>query len=162
VTSRIGRREPRPDNDRATRLREHRQGGLVRVLAVDDEAMIRELVGATLSVEPTLEVRVAGDGDEALRVFAEFDPDLVLLDVRMPGRDGLDVCRSIRESHPYSSCTILFLSAMGQDSDLAAGTAAGADGYMTKPFSPGDLLARVRAIGEAQAIDPGVPPSARS
>jgi DNA-binding response OmpR family regulator len=96
--------------------------------------------------ENQYEVRVARDGDEALSVAASFVPDLVLLDVMMPVRNGFEVCRTIRETPALREVKILMLTARGRDVERDTGFGAGADAYVTKPFSTKALLARVKGL----------------
>jgi DNA-binding response OmpR family regulator len=97
---------------------------------------------------------VAKDGTEALRLFQETRPDCVVLDISMPGMDGLEVARRIRQS---SRVPIIFLSALAEESDRIVGLELGADDYVTKPFSPRELVSRVRAVlrRAPPATDPG-------
>ena len=112
------------------------------VLVVDDEAIVRDVVVRYLERDGyrTLE---AADGDEAVRLLAEESPALVVLDVMLPGRDGLDVCRWIRAR---SDLPIIMLTARGEEADRIVGLELGADDYVTKPFSPRELAARVRTV----------------
>jgi DNA-binding response OmpR family regulator len=112
------------------------------ILVVDDEANIRELVTVYLTAAG-LEVRHAADGPGALAAFAERTPDLVVLDIMLPGLDGMAVCRRLRET---SRVPIIMLTARDTDLDKVALLESGADDYMTKPFSPPELVARVRAV----------------
>ena len=112
-----------------------------KVLIVDDEPNI------VLSLEFLMnrqgyETRVARDGDEALAAVEGFRPDLVLLDVMLPRRDGFEVCQRLR-ADGWSELKILMLTAKGRDVEIEKGLALGADGYVTKPFSTGELVARV-------------------
>ena len=91
-------------------------------------------------------VSVARDGDAALALIRSEQPDLVLLDVMMPGKTGFDVCQAVRADEALSAVKILMLSAKGRDTDLAKGTALGADAYMTKPFSTRELADKVREM----------------
>ncbi len=111
------------------------------ILVVDDEPHVVRLVQANLQASG-YEVLVAGDGRAALDAVAAQQPDLVLLDLMMPGLDGYEVCRRIRE---YSDVPVIMLTARGAEIDKIAGLDAGADDYLTKPFGVGELLARVRA-----------------
>lgn len=117
-----------------------------RILVVDDQQDIRELVRMTLEIDGH-EVHEADNGLAALRLASQLSPDLMLLDVMMPGGlDGLDVCRRIKQqggSGVPSHMKVVMLSALGMKSDQRTGLAAGADGYLTKPFSPRELLAVV-------------------
>jgi DNA-binding response OmpR family regulator len=112
------------------------------VLVVDDEPIVREVVVSYLRREgfTTLE---AGDGDEARRVLEQRDPGLVVLDLMLPGTDGLQLCRWIRSR---SSVPVIMLTARGEETDRIIGLELGADDYVTKPFSPRELAARVRAV----------------
>ncbi len=121
-----------------------------KILIADDEEMIRELVKVTLSRDPSFEILIARNGAEALQRALETEPDLAILDIRMPEMTGLEVCRAIRAQGtegPY----ILMLTAMGQVSDIQAGKDAGANDYMIKPFSPANLLTKVYEILEKAA-----------
>jgi DNA-binding response OmpR family regulator len=112
------------------------------ILVVEDEAAIAEAVRARLSSEGYL-VRVASDGPEAIRAVAHETPDLVVLDLMLPGMDGLEVCREIQKTEWIP---VLMLTARTDEADKVAGFAVGADDYLTKPFSMRELGARVRAI----------------
>lgn len=91
-------------------------------------------------------VSVARDGDAALEAIRTLRPDLVLLDVMMPGRSGFEVCQAVRADESLAAVKILMLSAKGRDTDLAKGRALGADDYLTKPFSTQALAAKVREL----------------
>lgn len=92
------------------------------------------------------EVRVARDGEEAMRLAQDFRPDLLLLDVMMPVCDGLEVCRRIRADPAIHAIRIVILTAHGRETDVARGLALGADAYITKPFSNKELVAKVRSL----------------
>jgi DNA-binding response OmpR family regulator len=92
------------------------------------------------------EVRVARDGEEAMRLAQDFRPDLLLLDVMMPVCDGLEVCRRIRADPAIRAIRIVILTAHGRETDVARGLALGADAYITKPFSNKELVAKVRSL----------------
>ncbi len=113
-----------------------------RILVVDDEPGIRELVGTYLRSEG-FEVDEAVDGEDAIERFRQREPDLVVLDLRLPGIDGYDVLREIRRS---SSVYVIILTARAEETDTLVGLELGADDYLTKPFSPRELVARVRAV----------------
>jgi DNA-binding response OmpR family regulator len=113
-----------------------------RILVVDDEPAIRELVGQYLRREG-YEVDEAEDGEDALRRFGRNEPDLVVLDLRLPGIDGYEVLREIRRT---SSVYVILLTARTDEADKLIGLELGADDYVTKPFSPRELVARVRAV----------------
>ncbi|HET9545107.1 MAG TPA: response regulator transcription factor [Gaiellaceae bacterium] len=112
------------------------------VLVVDDEPIVREVVVSYLRREGyrTLE---AGDGHEARRLLEQGDPGLVVLDLMLPGIDGLQLCRWIRSR---SDVPVIMLTARGEETDRIVGLELGADDYVTKPFSPRELAARVRAV----------------
>ncbi|MBX5458106.1 MAG: response regulator transcription factor [Thermogemmatispora sp.] len=112
------------------------------ILCVDDDPHLLRLVSRNLELEGYA-VLTASDGEQALAVFKEQQPDLILLDVMMPRLDGFSVCRRVRE---YSGVPIILLTARGQDQDKVRGLDLGADDYLTKPFSIEELLARVRAV----------------
>jgi two-component system, OmpR family, response regulator len=113
-----------------------------RILIVDDDLHIREVIRVALK-KAGMTVFEARDGKEALTRFAADKPDLIVLDIGMPEFDGLDVCREIRKS---SSVPILFLSARDDEIDRVLGLEIGGDDYVTKPFSPRELVARVNVI----------------
>ncbi len=118
-----------------------------KILIVDDHADIRRLIRMTLEFED-YEIREAADGDAALQAAAEMQPDLVLLDVMMPGSvNGLEVCRRLRSAAaPGSGPRVIMLSARGQASDREAGLQAGADTYLVKPFSPLQLISCIAEL----------------
>ncbi|KYG97661.1 response regulator transcription factor [Bradyrhizobium sp. DOA1] len=113
-----------------------------RILIVDDEGHIREVIRVALR-KAGMDVIEARDGKEALARFAADKPDLIVLDIGMPEFDGLDVCREIRKT---SDMPILFLSARDEEIDRILGLEIGGDDYVTKPFSPRELVARVNVI----------------
>jgi two-component system OmpR family response regulator len=123
----------------------------LRVLVVDDESSITELVSLGLRYEG-FEVLSAADGRGALRAVREFEPALVILDVRMPDIDGFEVCRRMRADGIW--VPVIFLTARDATEDKVAGLTIGGDDYLTKPFSLDELVARVRAIVR-RAIGPG-------
>lgn len=113
-----------------------------KILIVDDEANIRDLASLYLQKESFL-IETASTGPEALERFAETSPSLVILDVMMPGMDGFEVCRELRRQ---TDTPILMLTARNEDIDKIVGLELGADDYMTKPFNPREMVARVKAI----------------
>ena len=115
-----------------------------RVLVADDDVVVRDIVRRYLERDGH-EVRVAGDGDEALRVLGTERIDVAVLDVMMPGPNGLSLCRTLRQGGDYTVPVIL-LTALGEEDDRIAGLEAGADDYLTKPFSPRELALRVRSV----------------
>jgi DNA-binding response OmpR family regulator len=113
----------------------------MKMLLVDDDAQLREVVQIGFRLQwPESRVVVAADGPAALRAFAEQRPDVVLLDVALPGQDGFAVLREIRRQ---SAVPVIMLTARGEESDQVRGLELGANGYVVKPFS---LLARVKAV----------------
>ena len=115
------------------------------ILAVEDEEDILELITFNLGKDG-FQVKGAGSGEDALRFARSAPPDLILLDLMLPGIDGLDVCRILKRDDATRHIPIVMLTAKGEESDIVAGLELGADDYITKPFSPKVLLARVRAV----------------
>ncbi|MCI6497512.1 response regulator [Lachnospiraceae bacterium HCP1S3_C3] len=113
-----------------------------KILIVDDDDNIAELISLYLTKE-CFETRTVGDGESAISEFKEFNPDLVLLDIMLPGMDGYDVCRDIRKN---STKPIIMLSAKGEVFDKVLGLELGADDYIIKPFDSKELVARVKAV----------------
>jgi DNA-binding response OmpR family regulator len=112
------------------------------VLIADDEPSMRLLVHATIESDDYT-VYEASDGDQAWAMIQRYRPSLVLLDVQMPGMSGLQVLRSIKSDESMAAIHVILLTAKAQEADIEAGLIAGADYYLTKPFSPLDLLTRV-------------------
>jgi len=115
------------------------------ILIVEDEADILELIQYNLSREG---FRVSGvrDGEAALRLIRRQNPDLVLLDLMLPGLDGLEICRRLKEDPVTRSIPVVMVTAKGEESDVVLGLGMGADDYLPKPFSPRELVARVKAV----------------
>jgi len=113
-----------------------------RILVVEDEPMVAEVVERYLRRDGHT-VRLAHDGSTALEAYEEFHPDLVVLDLMLPGVDGMEICRRIRAR---SQTPIVMLTARGEEIDKLLGLELGADDYITKPFSPRELAARVKAV----------------
>lgn len=114
-----------------------------RVLIVDDEANI--VVSLEFLMEQAgYDVAVARSGDEALEKIEQFHPDLVLLDVMLPGVNGFDILQRVRQQSEHQHMAIIMLTAKGREVEITKGLALGADAYITKPFSTRDLLAEVR------------------
>ena len=113
-----------------------------KILIVDDDNNIAELISLYLTKE-CFETRIVNDGEEALREFSIFRPDLIILDLMLPGIDGYQVCREIRHS---SDVPIIMLSAKGETFDKVLGLELGADDYIIKPFDSKELVARVKAV----------------
>ena len=116
-----------------------------RILIAEDEPNIVTSLEFLLQ-QKGYEVRVARDGDEALKLAEAFRPDVVLLDVMMPVRNGFEVCRMIRDNAALSRVRIVMLTARGRDAERDKGLALGADAYMTKPFSTKELVAKVEEL----------------
>src|SRR6188472_2709077 len=116
-----------------------------RVLVVEDEAHIRELIQLHLGLEG-LEIDAVADGQDAL-VRANSEPfDLIILDLMLPGVDGISICRAVRREGPNQDVPILMLTARREESDKVLGLESGADDYLTKPFGVREMVARVRAL----------------
>jgi len=111
------------------------------ILIVDDEAEIIELISLYLQKEG-YNVVWTSNGQDALRMMEEHQPSLVILDILLPGMDGIEVCRQLRKTY---NTPILFVSCKNEDMDIILGFSIGGDDYITKPFSPGQLVARVKA-----------------
>ena len=126
-----------------------------RILIVDDEEDILELVNYNLSKEG-YKVECVKSGEDALEKIRRNRPDLIVLDLMLPGMDGLEVCRLTKNDPAVSHIPIIMLTAKGEDADIVTGLELGADDYITKPFSPRILLARLRAVlrrGQKGQID---------
>jgi DNA-binding response OmpR family regulator len=119
----------------------HQPAGL-RALVVDDEPPLVKVVARYLEREG-FEVETAGDGERAVELARELHPDVIVLDLMLPGIDGIEACRQIRS---FSDAYIVMLTARVEEIDRIVGLSTGADDYVTKPFSPGELMARVRAM----------------
>ncbi len=117
----------------------------MQILIVEDEADIAELLQLYLEKEG-FTCRVCRDGVNALQAFQEMQPDLIILDLMIPGLDGLEVCARIRQKPGTKDPYILMLTAKGEEIDRIIGLSTGADDYMVKPFSPKELVARARAL----------------
>lgn len=111
-----------------------------RVLVVDDDPALAEMMGIVLRAE-NFEPVFCQDGSEALAAFLSFEPDLVLLDLMLPGLDGIEVCAQIRE---HSGVPVIMLTAKSDTVDVVKGLESGADDYIAKPFNPKELIARIR------------------
>jgi DNA-binding response OmpR family regulator len=116
-----------------------------KVLVVDDDAFIRRPLEFILREEGFAPF-TAVDGDDCLKKIADTRPDLIILDVMMPGRDGFEVCRIIKDDPLLADIPIILLSARGRENDRNKGLMLGAAEFMTKPYSPSDLLRRVRQL----------------
>jgi len=116
--------------------------GAALICVIEDEAVIAQSVAARLESEG-FDVEVAADGEAGVELCDRTRPDLVVLDVMLPGLDGLEVCRRIQRDRPVP---VLMLTARGEEADVLVGLGVGADDYMTKPFSPRELVARIKAL----------------
>jgi len=114
----------------------------MKVLVADDDAELRDLIAFTLAQAGYLVIK-ASDGSAAVRLFGEESPDLVVLDINMPGLSGFQACEAIRAR---SRVPVMMLTVRGEEEDLVRALGLGADDYLTKPFSPRTLLARIRAL----------------
>jgi len=120
----------------------------LKVLIVDDEEMIRFVIRATLSTVGGVDLYEAADGPMAVEAAREHRPDLVFLDVRMPGMSGFDVCRRLKSDPATARARIVLVTAAVQESDMVAGREAGADDFVKKPFAP----TTIREIAEAESV----------
>ena len=124
-----------------------------KIIVVDDEENIRELVKYNLDREG-YRVTTVGSGEDALQQARSQVPDLIILDLMLPGIDGLDVCREIKTDPKTAHIAIVMLTVKGEESDIVIGLELGADDYITKPFSPKVLLARIKAVLRRRQREP--------
>jgi two-component system alkaline phosphatase synthesis response regulator PhoP len=124
-----------------------------KVLVVDDAENIRELVRYNLAREG-YQVTTVGSGEEALKQTHSQIPDLIILDLMLPGIDGLDVCRELKNDPKTTHIPVVMLTVKGEESDIIVGLELGADDYITKPFSPKVLLARLKAVLRRRKNEP--------
>jgi two-component system phosphate regulon response regulator PhoB len=124
-----------------------------KILIVEDEEEIRELVAYNLVKQGYLAI-TAETGEEGLRLVRSENPDLIVLDLMLPGVDGLEVCRTLKRDPETGTIPIVMLTAKGEEADIVAGLELGADDYLTKPFSPRVLVARIRAVLRRKAEEP--------
>jgi len=132
---------------------------LTRVLVVEDEADLQELLRYNLE-RAGYDVTAVATGEEALSALQRDPPDLVLLDLMLPGMGGLDVCRAMRHRERTADLPVIIVTAKGEEADVVAGLELGADDYITKPFSPRVLMARVKAVLRRQAEEQAEKPDA--
>jgi DNA-binding response OmpR family regulator len=120
----------------------------MKILIVDDEPHLRTLIQQTLEEleDDGVELLTAVDGEQALETIREERPELVLLDVMMPKKNGFDVCQAVKHEDRLSGTYIILLTAKGQEFDRQRGQEVGADTYMTKPFDPDALLEKARSV----------------
>jgi signal transduction histidine kinase len=123
------------------------------VLIVEDEEPLAKAIAATLDMEG-LQTIIVYDGEQALGMVADLQPDLVLLDVMMPGKSGIEVCATLKTDPLTASIPVILVTAKAEQTDRAVGIAAGADEYLTKPFSPTELIALVRQALAGQPVEP--------
>ena len=116
----------------------------IKILVVEDEAPIQELLQFNLE-RNKYQVKVVDSGEEAMMVASIYQPDLILLDIMLPGADGLEVCKRLKADAKTLRIPIIMLTALCEEADIVTGLELGADDYVTKPFSPRILLARVKA-----------------
>ena len=119
---------------------------MIRILYVDDEPDIREIAEMSLSLDPQFDVRTAASGAEALNLAADWQPDLVLLDVMMPGMDGPTVLARLRENPATAATRVAFVTARAQRSEIHTFATLDAAGVIAKPFDPITLAAQVRTL----------------
>lgn len=117
----------------------------IQIVIVEDEPDILDVLSYNLKREG-YEVATAQDGSRGLELIQNEKPKLVLLDLMLPGMDGLDVCRSLKSDDATKAIPVIMLTAKGEESDIVLGLGIGADDYITKPFSPKELIARVKAV----------------
>jgi len=125
------------------------------ILVVDDEEDIRELIQYNLSKDG-YRVTCAATGEEGLSLVGNLKPDLIILDLMLPGIDGLEVCRRLKMDPAFKSIPIVMVSARGEEPDVVSGLELGADDYISKPFSPRVLIARIKSVlrrGKAGPVD---------
>ncbi len=125
-----------------------------RILVVEDDADIQQLVSYNL-IKSGLNVSCADSGEEALQILDREQIDLVILDLMLPDKDGMEVCTILREKPDKADLPIIMLTARSEEDDIITGLACGADDYVTKPFSPRILIARVQALLRRNQKEPG-------
>lgn len=130
----------------------HQDRTMAKILIVEDETDIRELISYTLTFSG-FEVVGASNGEEGLELAAAENFDLILLDVRMPRLTGYDACKQLRQMERTKETPIVFLSAKGQEDDMEAGIAAGADRYILKPFAPAALVEEINQVLATRSVE---------
>ncbi len=118
---------------------------MAKILIAEDERDIRDLIAFTLRFAGH-EVFAATNGEEAVNMAPKVNPDLILMDVRMPRMTGYEACKAIKQNPSLKDIPVVFLSAKGQESEIKQGLDAGAEEYLLKPFAPDQLTARIKAI----------------
>jgi two-component system phosphate regulon response regulator PhoB len=124
-----------------------------KILVVEDESDIRELIAYNL-VKQGYRVIPSETGENGLRLVRSEAPDLIVLDLMLPGVDGLEVCRTLKRDPDTASIPLVMLTAKGEEADIVTGLEMGADDYLTKPFSPRVLIARIRAVLRRKSDEP--------
>jgi DNA-binding response OmpR family regulator len=130
------------------------------IAVIEDEEDIREIISYNLSREG-FEVQAFGDGGEGLSEVKRSPPDLVLLDLMLPGLDGTEICRELKSNGGTRNIPVIMVTAKGEESDIVLGLGLGADDYVTKPFSPKELVARVKAVLRRGGVENEQEPSER-
>ncbi|MEN8233058.1 MAG: response regulator transcription factor [Thermodesulfobacteriota bacterium] len=115
------------------------------ILIVEDDEDIQQLVGFNL-IKAGFQIDYADSGEQALDKVRHQEPDLILLDIMLPGIDGIEICKILRSDNQLSDIPIIMMTAKGEESDISSGLDLGADDYITKPFSPNILVSRVKAV----------------
>ena len=121
-----------------------------KILIVDDDSAIVAAVQFLLE-QHGYQTKVAWSGEEALAAIEKESPDLILLDIMLPAKDGFEVCQRVRENDDWKGIRILFVTALGYDATAAKGLALGADGFIAKPFANADLVAKIKELLECPA-----------
>ena len=124
-----------------------------KILIVDDEPQNAEIMREILSFHPKYEYRIASEGEHALEILESFFPDIILLDIMMPGIDGYEVCRRIREKKRHKLSKIIMISGMSMVGDRLKGYSVGADDYITKPFVEDELLAKLEVFSKLNRME---------
>ena len=124
-----------------------------QILLIEDDPDILELIEYNL-VRARFRVLTAANGEAGLEALTRLQPDLMVLDLMLPGMDGLEVCKTLRRNPQLPQIPIIMLTAKGEESDVVVGLELGADDYMTKPFSPSELIARIKAVLRRHSHDP--------
>ena len=115
------------------------------ILIIEDDEDIQQLVGFNL-IKAGFQVEYADSGEQALTKISKQHPDLILLDIMLPGMDGIEVCKTLHSHNQTAEIPIIMLTAKGEETDIVGGLEVGADDYITKPFSPKVLLSRIKAV----------------
>jgi DNA-binding response OmpR family regulator len=124
------------------------------VFIVEDDPSIRSIIEIALEGEGAIPFRSFAEGDVAWRQIASAPPKLVILDLMLPGLGGLEICRRIRSDRNLAKTAVIMLTALGSEEDVVAGFEAGADDYVTKPFSPKEVMARINAVTKRRVAQP--------